>query len=125
VAHDKEPTGSNGPRASDRRATPRLTPTVTLAAIDADTGEPVSVINISEGGLLIQTRNEAEVGDARTLHIRIGSASGSLTLPARVAHVMGVTYDGNPGYLIGLAFLPSMDAEQRDAIVGILEQSGR
>lgn len=123
MSHDKEPTGGNGPHASDRRATPRLTPTVTLAAIDADTGEPVSVINISEGGLLIQTRDQAEVGDARTLHIRIGSASGSLTLPARVAHVMRVTYEGNPGYLIGLAFLPSMAAEQRDAIIEILEST--
>ena len=110
-----------GPDSADRRTTTRSAPVASYRGIEAETRQPITLVNISEGGMLVHTPRAATLGDTRVFDFEVGNHSASLTLAAKVVHVVPVTAANGVTYALGLKFLDSLEREQRRAIVALLK----
>ena len=75
---------------------------------------PVQVVDISKGGVLIQTDKPVEVGAQGTLHLMLGESS--FTAAVTIRHVSLVEVGHRKGsYRVGAAFI-GLTTESRQAI---------
>ena len=104
----------------ERRATPRVTPVASVNGVDGDSAHVVTLINISDGGLLVRSRRPAKAGDDRWFTFQVGSASASLTLSGRVRHVRPVSAADGTSFLLGLELSERLTPDQREVIAALI-----
>ena len=98
----------------DRRTT-QLFELLSAVHGETGTGDPVELLNVSEGGLMIVTPVPMEAGE--THEFSIEELPGvRCVFPATVVHVMRGTQQGTVSYYVGLQFLPARTDEQARAI---------
>jgi hypothetical protein len=115
---------SSVPRTPERRATPRLTLVSPLVGQD-DEGHDVTLVNVSDGGLLVYTPQSAEVGETRHFRFHVPGGSAAMTFAARVVHVLRISEGGAAAYAIGLEFVSALPAETRGALERIATAGSR
>jgi hypothetical protein len=65
---------------------------------------PITLLNLSLGGFLMQTPMEYHVGEVHEFQFTM-SKMDPIVVQARIAHAMRVTVDHKPVYLFGLEFI--------------------
>ena len=65
---------------------------------------PITLLNLSLGGFLMQTPMEYHVGETHEFQFTMGKMD-PIVVRARIAHAMRVTVDHQPVYLFGLEFI--------------------
>lgn len=65
---------------------------------------PITLLNLSLGGFLMQTPMEYKVGEIHEFQFTMGKKE-PLIVRARIAHAMRATVDHKPLYLFGLEFV--------------------
>lgn len=111
---NKQPLAGMRAPLLDRRTTQRFE---LLSTVHGETGagDPVELLNVSEGGLMIVTSVPMEAGE--THEFSIEELPGvRCAFPATVIHVMRGTQQGAVSYYVGLQFLPARTEQQARAI---------
>lgn len=83
-----------------------------------DRGEDVTLVNISEGGLLVHTAQAVTVGETRHFRFRLGDHEVT-DFAARVVHVLRISAPAGASYAVGLEFVDVPSGQVRDAMRGI------
>lgn len=98
----------------ERRTQPRFD---LLSAVDGETGagDPVALLNVSEGGAMVVTSAPMQVGDTHEFSFE-ESPGVRCVVPATVIHVMRGTRRGAVQFFVGLKFFPARTESQRTAI---------
>ncbi len=86
---------------------------------ESDTGDSVVLVNISDGGLLVHTDHEMQVGEVHEFRFRLHTAT-MLLFAARVVRAAH-TDSGPKRYAIGLAFEDTATQRQQLAIRSLRE----
>jgi Tfp pilus assembly protein PilZ len=77
---------------------------------------PITPLNVSHGGFLMQSPINYALGDTPTFRFTIDGQPERLVLRGRVAHVMRVTMNDTTSYVIGVEFVDHEDAAYEQAI---------
>ena len=101
--------------STERRGAPRLQLVSPLVGQD-DYGDDVTLMNISEGGLLVHTTQPSTVGEVRHLRFRVGPDNLVTEFAARVVHVLRISGAEGASYAIGLEFVTALPEETRRAL---------
>jgi c-di-GMP-binding flagellar brake protein YcgR len=110
------------PAVAERRATPRLQLVAPLQGHD-DRGDDVTLVNISQGGLLVHSTQPASAGEMRQFRFDVGEG-GVTTFSARVVHVLRISGSQGASYAIGLEFADAVPEGLRRAMARIATVKG-
>jgi hypothetical protein len=88
----------------ERRRYPRLEILGRIKGVVRPLDVPITLLNLSLGGFLMQTPMEYHVGEIHEFQFTMGDKE-PLILRARIAHAMRATVDHEPVYLFGLEFV--------------------
>lgn len=91
------------PNGSDRRTSPRLQ-LISYIVGELDTGDEVSLVNISEGGLMVRGRHETAVGEVHEFRF-LPEGEAPLVFAASVVHVKKLADSDPPEFETGLRFV--------------------
>lgn len=86
---------------------------------ESDSGDSVVLVNISDGGLLVHTDHELQVGEVHEFRFRLHTDT-MLLFAARVVRA-APTHAGPARYAIGLAFEETATPRQHVAIKALRE----
>jgi hypothetical protein len=100
--------------SAERRSAPRLQLVSPFVGHD-DRGEDVTLVNISDGGLLVHTAQPASVGQTRHLKFQFDSGQ-MIDFTARVIHVLRISADGTQTFAVGLEFADAPTEDVRQAM---------
>jgi hypothetical protein len=100
---------------ADRRSSPRVAP-VTAIAGTSDSGDRVTLMNVSEGGFMIHGPTFYTLGHMHEFEFGAGRPDGPLTVIGRVVHVVRVSTADGQSYVTGLEFCAWTVDDQRRAI---------
>ena len=106
---------TNVPSTPDRRSTPRLQLVSPLVGKD-DSGHDITLVNISEGGLLVYSTQPAVPGEVRQFRFQVDGEPAPTTFSARVVHILRVSVVGTATYAIGLEFVSGLSDDARRAL---------
>jgi len=87
-------------------------------------GDEVILLNISEGGFLIQVPSELPHGAIWTFGLMIPSHN-PVELRGRIAHTMRATADGNATYFIGVEFVDDGSDAHRALVKRLIDATQR
>jgi PilZ domain-containing protein len=80
---------------------------------------PITLLNLSLGGFLMQTTTEYRVGEIHEFQLTMHRRD-PIMLRARIAHAMRVTAEGGPLYLFGLEFVAGDARPSQHAIESLV-----
>jgi hypothetical protein len=89
---------------TERRRYPRLEILGRIKGVVRPLDVPITLLNLSLGGFLMQTPMEYRVGEIHEFQFTMGDKE-PLIVRARIAHAMRATVDHEPVYLFGLEFV--------------------
>lgn len=107
--------GTKVPTTPERRSTPRLQLVSPLVGQD-ESGHDVTLMNISDGGLLVYTTQPALAGEVRQFRFQLAGEAAPTQFSARVVHVLRVSDAGAATYAIGLEFVSGLSDDARRAL---------
>jgi len=91
-------------RTPERRRHPRIEILGRIKGAVRPLDVPITLLNLSLGGFLMQTPKEYRVGEIHEFQFTMGRKA-PLVVRARIAHAMRATVDHKPVYLLGLEFV--------------------
>ena len=91
-------------RTPERRRHPRIEILGRIKGAVRPLDVPITLLNLSLGGFLMQTPKEYHVGEIHEFQFTMGKKE-PLVVRARIAHAMRATVDHKPVYLLGLEFV--------------------
>jgi len=89
---------------TERRRYPRIEILGRIEGVIRPLDVPITLLNLSLGGFLMQTPMEYHVGEIHEFQFTM-SKMDPIVARARIAHAMRVTVDHQPVYLFGLEFI--------------------
>jgi hypothetical protein len=96
-----------------------MSPATTVEGM-SDTGEAVSLMNVSEGGFMIHGPSFYTLGHVHEFEFRIGQDTTPVTVAGRVIHVVRVSAVDGQSYVTGLEFCAWKVDDQRRAVEKLL-----
>lgn len=111
---------------NERRRYPRLAILGRIQGIVRPLDAPITLLNLSLGGFLMQTPSQFAVGEIHEFQFAV-TKQDPIVLRARVAHAMRVTVDHVPLHAYGLEFLDrETDAvtDKIDLLISVLMEHG-
>ena len=90
--------------SSERRRYPRVEILGRIKGVVRPLDVPITLLNLSLGGFLMQTPMEYRVGEIHEFQFTMGDKE-PLIVRARIAHTMRATVDHEAVYLFGLEFV--------------------
>jgi len=102
----------NSTASAERRRHQRIT---LARSVQAQLGsEDVTILNVSEGGVMAQSASPLVVGSIHRLTADAGDDTFELWV--RVVHAVRVTGSGQTGYVLNVAFVSALDQRQFEAV---------